>query len=306
MIVKGKNLGELFLAPMAGVSDVGFRKVCSLAGADMTCTEMVSSKALIFDNKKTKDLLITTPQEKVKQVQIFGHIPEEMAKVCTFKELQKFDVIDINFGCPAPKIVKNGDGSALLKNLPLMAEIVTACRKATNKTLSCKFRIGFNAGENIATDVATLLSDCGVDFITIHGRTTHQGYAGEIDYDTIAKVKSMVKIPVVGNGNVFDEKSYLTLKNTGCDAVMVARGALGDPNIFARLKGEKEQNLYSLLTDHVATLKQYYPANMLNLYMKKHLLWYLKNIPNCQSLKKYICDCQNLDDAIAEIAKVLG
>lgn len=306
MIVKGKNLGELFLAPMAGVSDVGFRKVCSLAGADMTCTEMVSSKALIFDNKKTKDLLITSPQEKVKQVQIFGHIPEEMARVCTFEELQKFDVIDINFGCPAPKIVKNGDGSALLKNLPLMAEIVTACRKATNKILSCKFRIGFNAGENIATDVATLLSDCGADFITIHGRTTHQGYAGEIDYDTIAKVKSLVKIPVVGNGNVFDEKSYLTLKNTGCDAVMVARGALGDPNIFARLKGEKEQNLYSLLTDHVATLKQYYPANMLNLYMKKHLLWYLKNIPNCQSLKKYICDCQNLDDAIAEIAKVLG
>lgn len=306
MIVKGKNLGELFLAPMAGVSDVGFRKVCSLAGADMTCTEMVSSKALIFDNKKTKDLLITTPQEKVKQVQIFGHIPEEMARVCSFEELQKFDVIDINFGCPAPKIVKNGDGSALLKNLPLMAEIVTACRKATNKILSCKFRIGFNAGENIATDVATLLSDCGADFITIHGRTTHQGYAGEIDYDTIAKVKSLVKIPVVGNGNVFDEKSYLTLKNTGCDAVMVARGALGDPNIFARLKGEKEQNLYSLLTDHVATLKQYYPANMLNLYMKKHLLWYLKNIPNCQSLKKYICDCQNLDDAIAEIAKVLG
>lgn len=298
MIIKNKNLGDLFLGPMAGVTDVGFRKVCKIAGADLTCTEMVSSKALIYNNKKTTELLYTQPEETLKQVQIFGHVPEEMASVCRMPELEKFDIIDINFGCPATKIIKNGDGSALLKNLPLMAKIVAECRKSTQKILSCKFRIGTSDNENIATEVAKLLEENGADFITLHGRTVKQGYAGEIDYDTIAKVKQTVHIPVVGNGNVFDKNSFNTLKRTGVDAVMIARGSLGDPNIFARLKGKKELPLFSLICQHIDTLRKYYSDNILNLYMRKHLLWYLKDIPNVQPIKLKISQMDNIDEML--------
>ena len=208
MNIDGKEFGKIFLAPMAGVSEVGFRHACKLAGADLTFTEMVSSKALSYESEKTKELLITSPLEEVKVVQIFGHEPEIMAQACKRKDLQKFDIIDINFGCPAPKIVNNGDGSAILKDLKLLEEIVTNCVKATSKPISCKFRLGYNANDNIAVQVAKICENSGVKMLTVHGRTKSQGYSGQVDLESIALVKASVKIPVVGNGDVVDENSY--------------------------------------------------------------------------------------------------
>ena len=154
MKIENIEIGNLLLAPMAGVSDVGFRTVCKMAGADLTCTEMINATALLHNSDKTKDLLITEEIETPKMVQIFGHNENDMAKVCQSPFLDKFDIIDINFGCPAPKIVKNGDGSALLKNLKQVEKIVSSCVKATPKPITCKFRIGYAEGENIALEMA--------------------------------------------------------------------------------------------------------------------------------------------------------
>ena len=239
MKIDGKEFGKIFLAPMAGVTEVGFRHACKLAGADLTFTEMVSSKALSYESEKTKELLITSPLEDIKAVQIFGHEPDVMALACKREDLQKFDLIDINFGCPAPKIVNNGDGSALLKDLKLLEQIVSFCVKATNKPISCKFRLGYNAGDNVALEVAKICENAGAKMLTLHGRTKSMGYSGQVDLESIAKVKASVKIPVVGNGDVVDEQSYKQMLSTGVDAVMIGRGALGNPNIFNILKGNQ-------------------------------------------------------------------
>ena len=207
MKINDLELGKIFLAPMAGVTDVGFRHVCKLAGADLTFTEMVSAKALSYDSAKTKELLYTSEIEKPIAVQIFGHEPDVMANVCKMQELSKFDLIDINFGCPAPKIVNNGDGSAILKDLKLLEQIVLSCAKATNKPISCKFRKGYFADDNVAVEVAKICEESGAKMITLHGRTRSQMYSGEVDLETIAKVKANAKIPVVGNGDIIDKAS---------------------------------------------------------------------------------------------------
>ena len=179
------EVGNLFLAPMAGVSDIGFRKVCRMCGADLTYIEMVNCNAIRFKNEHTLDLLRTEDDEKPKVVQIFGHDADQMAKVCASKELEQFDIIDINFGCPAPKIIKNGDGSALLCHLDKIEEIVTKCVNATNKPITVKIRKGFKKNDNVAVQVAKLCEKCGAKAITIHGRTREQMYSGTVDYETI-------------------------------------------------------------------------------------------------------------------------
>ena len=272
MKLDGKELGNIFLAPMAGVTEVGFRHACKLAGADLTFSEMVSSKALMFDSKKTKELLITSPLEEVKAVQLFGHEPEVMADACKLEELQKFDLIDINFGCPAPKIVNNGDGSALLKDLKTLEKIVSECVKSTNKPVSCKFRLGYGANENIATQVAQICESAGAKMLTVHGRTRAQMYSGVVDLESIAKVKATVRIPVVGNGDIVDVESYNKMLETGVDAVMIGRGALGNPNIFNMLKSQASVDKFELIQQHVNMLRQHYSERFINVTMRKHLL----------------------------------
>lgn len=300
-----KEIGDLFLAPMAGVSEVGFRTVCKMAGADLTCTEMVNSVAINHNSKKTLDLLKTSQIENIKVVQIFGHDEQEMAKVCQNKELQKFDIIDINFGCPAPKIVNNGDGSALLKDINKIYKIVSSCVKSTNKPITCKFRKGFNASDDVSVEVARACEEAGAKILTIHGRTRAQMYSGSVDLDAIAKVKSLVKIPVVGNGDVFDENSYNKMKSTGVDGVMVARGALGNPNIFAKLKNIQPKDKIQLIQEHIKTLRKFYDERYVSATMKKHLLWYISGEPNANKIKLSVATNKSLDDAFNMIKDLI-
>lgn len=306
MKLDGKELGNIFLAPMAGVTEVGFRHACKLAGADLTFSEMVSSKALMFDSKKTKELLITSPLEEVKAVQLFGHEPEVMADACKLEELQKFDLIDINFGCPAPKIVNNGDGSALLKDLKTLEKIVSECVKSTNKPVSCKFRLGYGSNENIATQVAQICESAGAKMLTVHGRTRAQMYSGVVDLESIAKVKATVRIPVVGNGDIVDVESYNKMLETGVDAVMIGRGALGNPNIFNMLKSQASVDKFELIQQHVNMLRQHYSERFINVTMRKHLLWYVAGIKNVSEIKQKIAMCEDTDQSLMLVKQILN
>lgn len=305
MNIGEKEYGNVFLAPMAGVTEVGFRTVCKMAGADLTYTEMVNANALMHNSNKTKDLLITNPIEKPVAVQIFGHDENIMAEVCASELLEKFDLIDINFGCPAPKIVKNGDGSALLNDLNKVYKIVSSCVKAANKPITCKFRIGFFKGQNVAKEMARVCEDAGAKMITVHGRTREQMYAGAVDYETIANVKSCVKIPVVGNGDVFDIDSYQIMLQTGVDGVLVGRGALGNPNIFAKLKGIAELNKIQLIEKHIEVLRQNYDEKFVSATMRKHLLWYISGEYNSNKIKLQVATAPLLDDAFRIVKSFL-
>lgn len=305
MEINGINLGDVFLAPMAGVSEVGFRTVCKMAGADLTYTEMVNATALIHDSQKTKDLLITSNIEMPKAVQIFGHNAEDMAKVCASNYLEGFDLIDINFGCPAPKIVKNGDGSALLKDLKTLEKIVKSCALATNKPISCKFRKGFENNHNVAVQVAKICEEAGAKIITVHGRTREQMYSGVVDYETIAQVKASVHIPVVGNGDVVDVESFNKMKQTGVDAIMIGRGALGNPNLFANIKGKTPLNEFYLIQKHIETLRKYYDEKFVSAIIKKHLLWYISGKRDANKYKLQIATCESLDESLKLVQKVL-
>ncbi len=305
MKIQGKNLGTLFLAPMAGVSEIGFRTVCKMAGADLTYTEMVNSAGLVRNNQATKELLKTNILEQPKAVQIFGHNPQEMANACAMSELDQFDLIDINFGCPAPKIIKNGDGSALLKQPLLIKDIVERCVKATNKPISCKIRMGFNNGENCALEIAKICEESGAKLITVHGRTREQMYSGTVNLEAIAKVKANLKIPVVGNGDVVDFASYNQMKQTGVDAVMIGRGALGNPNIFAELKGQEPLNKLELVLKHIQILKQNFSESFVNATMKKHLLWYIAGVPGASKIKLQVATAKSIEESLQLIRQIL-
>lgn len=279
---------NLILAPMAGVTDVGFRSLAIKYGADYAVGEMVSAKALKYKNKKTQDLLITAHNEQIKVAQIFGSDPKIMASVVKSKYLEKFDIIDINMGCPAPKIVKNGEGSALMKNIELAKQIVSACVKVSTKPITVKFRAGWNDNIN-AVEFAKMCEQAGASAITIHGRTREQFYAGKSDLELIKQVKQAVSIPVIGNGDVVDLSSYKAMLATGVDAVMVGRGALGNPEIFAELTGKKiEINKLADIKTHIAILREHYPEHLVVKEMRKHILWYLKGYHNCTEVKNQV------------------
>lgn len=282
MNLKIKNVelkSNLILAPMAGLSDVTFRNMCLKFGAGLVCTEMVSAKALSYKNKKTEDLLITLDDEVPKAVQIFGHEPKVMAEAVKNPLLAKFDIIDINMGCPAPKIVKNGDGSALLKNFDLAEQIISACVNATDKPITVKFRIGFDEGENIAVDFARMCEKAGAAAITVHGRTTKQGYSGIVDYEAIKQVKQAVNIPVFANGNCETREDYENiLKITGADGIMIGRASLGSPEIFEEILTGKRPNVnkFEQIKYHYETLMKFFPEKAVVLSMRTHLANYLK------------------------------
>lgn len=281
---------NLLLAPMAGVTDVAFRSICVDYGADAGVTEMISAKALSYGNKKTEDLLKTAPNEKIKIVQIFGSDPDIMAEICASDYLKKFDIIDINMGCPAPKIVNNGEGSFLMTQIDLAEEIISKCVRATDKPITIKFRSGYDSDHINAIEFAKMCERAGASAITVHGRTRTQMYSGNVDLDIIKSVKDSVKIPVIASGDVVDRESYLrTLKYTHCDAVMIGRGSLGRPYVFEEVRGkETSANKYDIIVRHISMLESLYPKSFVSGHIRKHLLWYLKGEPNATDLKKFV------------------
>lgn len=224
------------LAPMAGVTDLPFRGLCKEQGAGLVCTEMVSAKAISFHNKNTKSLMEITPQEHPVSLQLFGCEPELMAEVARSIEEQPFDILDINMGCPVPKVVNNGEGSALLKNPELIHRIVSEISHAVKKPVTVKIRIGFEGYDVDPVEIAKIIEDAGGAAIAVHGRTRQQYYAGEADWETIGRIKDAVRIPVIGNGDVDSPlKAEKMMKDTGCDAVMIGRAVRGNPWIFREM-----------------------------------------------------------------------
>ncbi len=248
---------NIFLAPMAGVTDLPFRRLCSRLGAGLCFTEMISVKALLHNSAKTREMLAKYDGEYPVAVQLFGHEPMDFYKVISSGVLDSFDMIDINMGCPAPKIVKNGDGSSLLKDLDTACNIICACVKATDKPVSVKFRKGFYLHDDISVRFAKMCQRAGASMITYHPRTREQGFSGKIDVEDIRRVKEAVSIPVVGNGDVVDRESYERMSKV-CDAVMIGRRAVGHPEIFSLLTGKDvDMTKKEIARLHLDYLKEY-------------------------------------------------
>lgn len=298
----------VLLAPMAGVNDLAFRQLCVECGVDLTYTEMVSSKALSFANEKTRHLLDRAPNEKRVAVQLFGHEPQTMAREAAWVEEQMGDAlayIDINMGCPARKIVKKGDGSALLTTPDTACDIVRQVSAAVEHPVTVKFRKGYHEGEDVAVEFARRVEDAGAAAVAVHGRTAAQFYSGTADWDVVARVKQAVAIPVIGNGDVRSGSDAVALvERTGCDAVMVGRAAQGDPWLFARVKaalqGGEEPALptveerVAMAHRHAEILSQRIGNNLV--YMRKHVMWYLHGIPGAARARGELNGCVTLAD----------
>lgn len=292
---------NLVFAPLAGVSDIGMRSLCSRFGAAATFSEMLSARGILHSPKRTYPLTLTSHSEKIKIAQIFGKEPEIMAQSINSPLLESFDGIDLNMGCPAPKIVKNGEGSALMKSTALASNVISACVKATNRPVSVKMRLGFD--KNIAVDFARMCEESGASFITVHGRTQSQLFSGHVNLEEIAKVKASVKIPVIGNGDVVSQESYLKMLSTGVDAVMIGRGAMGKPWIFREvLEGKTDVNVYEVAKEHVEILRQYYDEKWLKLYIRKHFLWYVSNVDGASKFRAELATSNDVDKSL-EILK---
>lgn len=289
---------NIVIAPMAGYSDVGFRSICCDFGSGATFTEMLSAQAMLYGNKKTQDMTFRYPTEKCVIAQIFGNDPIVMARAVGNPILDGFEGIDINMGCPAPKVVKNGEGSALLKNLPLAERIIQACKKeAGMRPLSVKVRLGFN--ENNITEIAKMCEESGADFITVHGRTTKQMFAGEVDYDSIAKAKQSVSIPVFGNGNVTDKHSYEKMLSTGVDGIMIGRGVVGKPWLIADLLDKPYViSPIEAIKKHVEILRKYYPEQWIVLFMRKHFIAYASAFKGGAKSKIALSTSQSIDESL--------
>ena len=298
--------GHAALAPMAGVADRAFRELCSEYGAAYTVSEMVSSKGLTMQDKKSKELLYLSDKERPSAAQLFGDNPEIMAQAAIKAMEFKPDFIDINMGCPAPKIAGNGGGSALLKNPPLISQIVESVVKASPVPVTVKIRIGWDENTINAVEVAKRIEAAGADAITVHGRTKVQMYAPPVNYSEIAKVKSAVGIPVIGNGDITDgESAKHMLDETGCDFLMVGRGALGCPWVFSDINaffsGEKYEvpdinGKMAVMIRHIGLICEYKGERVGMREARKHAAWYIKGIRGAAAFRQQVGTLSSMDE----------
>lgn len=297
------NESDLILAPIAGYSDVGMRSLCFRYGAGLCFTEMVSAKGLHYKNENTAELLTVGKDEKHTGVQLFGSEPDIIAEAVGSEKLKNFPIIDINMGCPVPKIVNNFEGSALMRQPELIYRIVKAAVKAANgRHVTAKIRSGFYKGYENAEECAAAINDAGAAMVTVHGRTREEYYSGNVDYSVIRKVKESVKIPVCGNGDVTDRDSYLKMKElTGVDYVMIARGAIGRPYIFSQILGkEYEYSVIEAIKEHINYLS-FLPERTVVNCMKKQIALYVKGMRGHKSIKEAVFSAQNYEQLFCAV-----
>jgi nifR3 family TIM-barrel protein len=299
--------GSLVLGPMAGVTDLPFRLLCKEQGADLVYTEMISAEGIYYKNKNTKQLWTIGEQEHPVALQLFGSEPELMGEIAAQIQELPFDILDINMGCPVPKVVSNGEGSALMKHPKLAAEIVSSVSRSISKPVTVKFRKGFAERESSAVEFAKEMEAAGASAIAVHGRTREQYYGGKADWAVIAKVKEAVKIPVIASGDIFTpEDAARCQTETGCDGLMLARGVRGNPWLFHQTKtyletGEKEPvpsvaELVDMILRHGSMLMEFKGEYMAMREMRKHVAWYTAGYPGSAALRRRVNEIETYHD----------
>lgn len=306
---------NVILAPMAGVTDLPFRLLCREQGAGMVCMEMVSAKAIYYRNKNTEELLTVHPDEKPASLQLFGSDPQIVAEMAKRIEERSFSVLDFNMGCPVPKVVNNGEGSALMKDPRLVERLLSGLVKAVKKPVTVKIRRGFDEAHCNAVEIARIAEACGVAAIAVHGRTREQYYSGRADWDCIRQVKETVHIPVIGNGDVDSpEAAKAMLEQTGCDGVMIGRGAQGNPWIFREIArfletgektarpGNKEKR--ELILRHARLQSEVKGEHTAVREMRKHLAWYTAGMPHSARFRQTINSMETMEELLAGVDSI--